>query len=50
MVPHHHASNVLPKNKREGFPHDLTLLTASVMGESVEGHGIGGKEIPIKMG
>jgi hypothetical protein len=30
------------------FPHDFTLL-ASVVGESVIGHGIGGKVIPAKM-
>ena len=28
------------------FPHDFTLI-ASVVGESVIGHGIGGKYIPI---
>jgi len=28
------------------FPHDFTLI-ASVVGESVIGHGIGGKDIPI---
>jgi len=37
--------NFLPQN--EGFfPHDFTLI-ASVVGESVIGHGIGGKYIPI---
>ncbi len=30
------------------FPHDITLI-ASVVGESVIGHGIGGIEIPAKM-
>jgi hypothetical protein len=30
------------------FLHDFTLI-ASVMGESVIGHGIGGKVIPAKM-
>ncbi len=30
------------------FPHDLTLI-ASVVGESVIGHGIGGILIPFKM-
>jgi hypothetical protein len=30
------------------FPHDFTLI-ASVVGESVIGHGIGGKVIPDKM-
>jgi hypothetical protein len=43
MVPHHHASQFLPKIKD-----DFSLLV-SVMGESVMGHGIGGKDIPIKM-
>ena len=37
--------NFLPSN--EGFfPHDFTLI-ASVVGESVIGHDIGGKYIPI---
>ena len=45
MVPPHHAGKFLPKTK--GFcPHDFTLI-ASVVGESVIGHGIGGKYIPI---
>jgi hypothetical protein len=30
------------------FPRDFTLI-ASVVGESVIGHGIGGKHIPAKM-
>ncbi len=30
------------------FPHDFTLMT-SVVGESVIGHGIGGKVFPAKM-
>ncbi len=30
------------------FPHDFTLI-ASVVGESVIGHGIGGRVIPAKM-
>jgi hypothetical protein len=30
------------------FPHDFILI-ASVVGESVIGHGIGGKVIPAKM-
>jgi hypothetical protein len=30
------------------FPHDITLI-ASVVGESVIGHGIGGILIPAKM-
>jgi hypothetical protein len=47
MVPTHHAGEFLPKTKGF-FPHDFTLI-ASVMGESVIGHGIGGKHIPTKM-
>jgi hypothetical protein len=47
MVLHHHAGKFLTKLKGF-FPHDFTL-TASVMGESVIGHGIGGKVIPAKM-
>jgi hypothetical protein len=47
MVPTHHAGNFLPQTKGY-FPHDFTLI-ASVMGESVIGHGIGGKHIPAKM-
>ena len=35
----------LPQNEGS-FPHDFTLI-ASVVGESVIGHGIGGKYIPI---
>ena len=39
--------NFLPQNKGF-FPHDFTLIaSASVVGESVIGHGIGGKYIPI---
>ena len=34
--------------KLKVFPHDFTLI-ASVVGESVIGHGIGGKVIPAKM-
>ena len=45
MVPSHHVGKFLPKTKGF-FPHDFTLI-ASVMGESVIGHGIGGKHIPI---
>jgi hypothetical protein len=45
MVPSHHAGKSLPKTKGF-FPHDFTLI-ASVMGESVIGHGIVGKDIPI---
>ena len=37
--------NFLPKTK-DFFPHDFTLI-ASVVGESVIGHDIGGKYIPI---
>jgi hypothetical protein len=45
MAPSHHVGNFLAKT--EGFfPHDFTLI-ASVVGESVIGHGIGGKDIPI---
>ena len=45
MVPSHHVGNFLPKTK--GFiPYDLTQIV-SVVGESVIGHGIGGKDIPI---
>ena len=40
MVPTHHAGKFLPKTK-VFFPHDFTLI-ASVVGESVIGHGIGG--------
>jgi hypothetical protein len=42
---------IMPVNfylKLKGFPHDFTLI-ASVVGESVIGHGIGGKLIPAKM-
>jgi len=45
MVPSHHVGHFLPKTKAF-FPHDFTLI-ASVMGESVIGHGIRGKDIPI---
>jgi len=37
--------NFLPQN--EIFPHDFTLI-ASVVGESVIGHGIGGKISQLK--
>ncbi len=47
MVLPHHAGKFLPKTK-VFFPHDFTLI-ASVVGESVIGHGIGGKVIPAKM-
>ena len=45
MVPPHHAGKFLPKTKGF-FPHDFTLI-ASVVRESVIGHGIVGKDIPI---
>jgi len=45
MAPSHHVGKFLP-NTKSFFPHDFTLI-ASVMGESVIGHGIGGKYIPI---
>jgi len=45
MAPSHHVGKFLPKTK-VFFPHDFTLI-ASVVGESVIGHGIGGKYIPI---
>jgi hypothetical protein len=46
MIPTHHAGNFLPKTK--GFSlHDFTLI-ASVVGESVIGHGIGGKVSQLK--
>jgi hypothetical protein len=47
MVLPHHAGKFLPKTKGF-FPHDFTLI-ASVAGESVIGHGIGGKVIPAKV-
>jgi hypothetical protein len=46
MVPTHHVGNFLPKTK--GFFALLTLI-ASVVGESVIGHGIGRKYIPVDM-
>jgi len=45
MAPSHHVGNFLPKTKGF-FLHDFTLI-ASVVGESVIGHGLGGKYIPI---
>ena len=45
MVPSHHVGNFLPKTKGF-FSHDFTLI-ASVVGESVIGHGNVGKDIPI---
>jgi hypothetical protein len=45
MVLPHHVGKFLPKTKGF-FPHDFTLI-ASVMGESVIGHGIVGKDILI---
>jgi len=47
MVLPHHAGKFSPKTKGF-FPHDFTLI-ASVVGESVIGHGIGRKVIPAKM-
>jgi hypothetical protein len=47
MVLPHHAGKFLPKTKGF-FLHDFTLI-ASVMGESVIGHGFGGKVILAKM-
>ena len=47
MVLPHHAGKFLPKTKGF-FPHDFTLI-ASVVGEGVLGHGLGGKVIPAKM-
>jgi hypothetical protein len=46
MVLPHHAGKFLPKTK-VFFPHDFTLI-ASVVEESVIGHGIGGIIIPAK--
>jgi hypothetical protein len=48
MVPTHHAGKFLPKTKGF-FSHDFTLI-ASVMGESVIGHGNSGKNILTKNG
>ncbi len=45
MVPSHHVGKFLRKTKGF-FPHDFTLI-ASVMRESVIGHGIVRKDIPI---
>jgi len=45
MATSHHGGKFLPKTKGF-FLHDFTLI-ASVVGESVIGHGIGGKFIPI---
>jgi hypothetical protein len=46
MLPTHHAGKFLPKLK-VFFPHDFTLI-ASVVGESVIGHGIGRKVSQLK--
>ena len=46
MIPTHHAGKFLPKTKGF-FPHDFTLI-ASVVGESVLGHGIGRKVSQLK--
>jgi hypothetical protein len=47
MVLPHHAGKFLSETK-VFFPHDFTLI-ASVVGESVIGHGIGRKVMPTKM-
>jgi len=47
MVLPHHVGNFFTSNQRF-FLHDFTLI-ASVVGESVIGHGIGGTDIPDKM-
>jgi hypothetical protein len=47
MVLPYNTGKILPKTKGF-FPHDFTLI-ASVVGESVIGHGIGGEVIPAKM-
>ncbi len=46
MIPTHHAGKFVPKTKGF-FLHDFTLI-ASVVGESVIGHGIGGKVSQLK--
>jgi hypothetical protein len=46
MVLPHHAGKFLPKLKGF-FPHDFTLI-ASVVGESVIGHGVAGKVSQLK--
>jgi hypothetical protein len=46
MIPTHHAGKFLPKTIGF-FPHDF-ILKASVVGESVIGHGIGGKVSQLK--
>jgi hypothetical protein len=46
MIPTHHAGKFLPKTKGF-FPHDFTLI-ATVVGESVIGHGIGRKVSQLK--
>jgi hypothetical protein len=46
MIPTHHAGKFLPKTKGF-FLHDFTLI-ASVVGESVIGHGIGRKVSQLK--
>ncbi len=46
MIPTHHADKFLPKTKGF-FPHDFALI-ASVIGECVIGHGIGGKVSQLK--
>jgi hypothetical protein len=47
MVPTHHVGTFLPKTKYFVL-HYFTLI-ASVVGESVICHGIGGKYIPVNM-
>jgi hypothetical protein len=46
MISHHHAGQFYPAKRF--FPHDIILI-ASVVGESVIGHGIGKIVIPAKM-
>jgi hypothetical protein len=46
MIPIHHAGKYLPKTK-SFIPHDFTLI-ASVVGESVIGHGTGRKVSQLK--
>ena len=46
MVPSHHVGKFAPKTKGF-FLHDFTLI-ASVVGESVIGHGIGGIVFQLK--
>jgi len=48
MVLPHHAGNFFCLKPKVYFPHDFTLI-ASVVGESVIGHGIGRINFPDKM-